>query len=118
MDFWGILFGSATIVSLIINYIQYLKRKNLEKNLRTYLQASFNQFKRIKAFANKIREAKPKQTDEFSESVKSWNLAMFGHAEASEISISSFMREHLKCIPRIEEPDKPSPEPLEKVNKK
>ena len=118
MDFWGIFFGFATFVSLLFNYRQYIKRQNLEENLRSHLQSSFNHFRRIKDFTNYIRNAKPNNIDDFSESAKNWAHAILGISEASNLSINSSMREHLKCVPRIEDIDKPSPDPLQKVNKK
>ena len=80
------------------------------------MQASYNQFRSITLFVDAFRS--DKDVDEIRNLAISRGNEVAGVSSSARANITSFMREHLRCVPRNEHWDQPIPYTLERVKRK
>ncbi len=118
----GILAGVLGVVCLILismNIVKAKRNKELQRALRSRMQAAYNQFSQIAQAATRIRNTnlnanKPEEKITVAMSQSSF---IAGAANAARSDIIAYSREHLKFTPIMEHPSDPHRGKLSKPKK-
>ena len=104
----------ATVVSVFINILQLMRRRDIIKNFISHSQAQYNNFYRIDAWCRGAVTAKETGDLKLQRAIQHVHSAI-GISEGVRNQIVAFCREYLGRVPRQEKPDAPIPEPLPEV---
>ena len=107
VDFFGVIVGAITVVSVLVNVIQYYRRKQEGRSLRELVQGNYNKFFLIARCCTRTRTADPGDDKAQLNEVVDEMSVIRGIADASRIQLIAFGREHLKYTPFYEHPAYP-----------
>lgn len=100
----------VTILSLVGNIVQYMQKKNHEKNLRAHLQATYNMFFQIARAETKVRNNISANDEEKSNALRIALERITGTSDAARTTIIAYSRETMDFIPFYEHPAFPGEE--------
>lgn len=118
-DLLALIVGAITIISVSLNIIQLIKRREMVRTLKSRSQASYNYFYRIAKWSDSIRglrEAQKEDSEKILIAVRSAH-AITGTVDAARLDIASYSREHLNFVPVREHPGTPLQVTLPKPRK-
>ena len=110
----GILIG---LVSLIINLVQFLRNRQLLRDMKSQLQSYWNSFHWICVHGDKIRKLPPDPQDPRVTGATQDAHRICGITDSARHSITSYARDHLGFVPRPEHPAEPSRDPLPRTDR-
>jgi hypothetical protein len=114
----GLISFLLAVGSFVGNIVQWKARQNLQKDLRSHLQAAYTHFCQITRRCDEIIKTAANDSSNFLQKSTNLTYSIHGASEAARSSINSFSREHLGILPRDEHPHRPIQEPLPTIGKR
>ena len=102
----------GTFVSVTFNMVQWCRHRESTKAHKANGQRGFQNMHRVAAWTDNIEDVTRASSDRAPEDrlaeTRDIALKIQGAAFAERSAIASFMREHLRCVPRWDHPARPS----------
>ena len=110
VDYFAIIVGCLSVISVFVNIIQYFKRKKEEQSLRELVQSNYNNFYFVARCCTKARGCKEEDKSKLLNNFVSEMSKIEGIADSARHHLIAYGREHLNFIPFFEHPAFPGEE--------
>jgi hypothetical protein len=110
--------AAVTVVSICVNVIQYLRKRDDRKSLRSHMQAEYNLHYTTARAATRVRDILANSSlpcEDTLNAVSNEVSVIRGVTDAARSSIIAYSREHLKYTPFYEHPAFPEAEVPDEV---
>lgn len=102
--------GIITIISVLINIIQYYRRQQEYRSLRAQVQGGFNSQFLVARACTRARDSDPTGGSQTTSTLLRELDYIRGISDAARSSLIAFSREHLGFLPKFEHPAEPGKE--------